>query len=67
MTVHAWSDQAHAHPLPPIASLDFSHNYAYFVTFTHPYVSLEVTSSQDVPGFVSNALLMPFINEVRGH
>ena len=25
----------------------------------------EVTSSQDVPGFVSNALLMPFINEVR--
>jgi len=23
----------------------------------------EVTSSQDVPGFVSNALLMPFINE----
>lgn len=26
----------------------------------------EVTTSQDVPGFVSNALLMPFINEVRG-
>ena len=25
--------------------------------------SLEVTTSQDVPGFVSNALLMPFINE----
>ena len=24
---------------------------------------LEVTTSQDVPGFVSNALLMPFINE----
>lgn len=25
----------------------------------------EVTMSKDVPGFVSNALLMPFINEVR--
>ncbi|CCM02978.1 uncharacterized protein FIBRA_05093 [Fibroporia radiculosa] len=25
----------------------------------------EVTTAQDVPGFVSNALLMPFINEVR--
>jgi len=25
----------------------------------------EVTTSKDVPGFVSNALLMPFINEVR--
>ena len=24
----------------------------------------EVTTSKDVPGFVSNALLMPFINEV---
>ena len=24
----------------------------------------EVTMSQDVPGFVSNAVLMPFINEV---
>jgi 3-hydroxybutyryl-CoA dehydrogenase len=24
----------------------------------------EVTESKDVPGFVSNALLMPFINEV---
>lgn len=26
---------------------------------------LEVTTSKDVPGFVSNALLMPFINEVK--
>jgi 3-hydroxyacyl-CoA dehydrogenase len=25
----------------------------------------EVTTSKDVPGFVSNALLMPFINEVQ--
>jgi hypothetical protein len=25
----------------------------------------EVATSQDVPGFVSNALLMPFINEVH--
>lgn len=25
----------------------------------------EVTTSKDVPGFVSNALLMPFINEVN--
>lgn len=25
---------------------------------------IETTVSQDVPGFVSNALLMPFINEV---
>lgn len=25
----------------------------------------EVATSQDVPGFVSNALLMPFINEVN--
>ena len=26
---------------------------------------VEVTTSKDVPGFVSNALLMPFINEVH--
>lgn len=26
--------------------------------------TVEVTTSKDVPGFVSNALLMPFINEV---
>ena len=26
----------------------------------------EVTMSKDVPGFVSNALLMPFLNEVGG-
>lgn len=26
-------------------------------------VALEVATAQDVPGFVSNALLMPFINE----
>lgn len=30
--------------------------------FTHRQ---EVATSQDVPGFVSNALLMPFINEVN--
>ena len=29
-------------------------------------VGLEVTYSKDVPGFVANGLLMPFINEVRG-
>jgi 3-hydroxyacyl-CoA dehydrogenase len=27
--------------------------------------AVEVTTSKDVPGFVSNALLMPFINEVH--
>ncbi|KAF8526008.1 3-hydroxyacyl-CoA dehydrogenase [Hysterangium stoloniferum] len=32
---------------------------------TVPYP--EVTTSQDVPGFVSNALLMPFINEAIMH
>lgn len=31
---------------------------------TIPYVAKEVSVSKDVPGFVSNALLMPFINEV---
>ena len=29
------------------------------------YLITEVTTSQDVPGFVSNAVPMPFINEVR--
>ena len=29
-------------------------------------VCVEVTYSKDVPGFVANGLLMPFINEVRG-
>ncbi len=29
-------------------------------------VGVEVTYSKDVPGFVANGLLMPFINEVRG-
>ena len=31
----------------------------------NPIIKIEVTTSKDVPGFVSNALLMPFINEVR--
>ena len=35
------------------------------LTYVFPFLpTLEVTSSQDEPGFVSIALLMPFINEV---
>lgn len=35
-----------------------------FLRLTAPPKPTEVTTSQDVPGFVSNAVLMPFINEV---
>ncbi len=37
----------------------------YFYHLMGSSTRLEVTVSKDVPGFVSNALLMPFINEGR--
>jgi hypothetical protein len=36
----------------------------FLPSFTAGNIISEVTVSKDVPGFVSNALLMPFINEV---
>ena len=42
-----------------------SHRWLRMQTQTR-VVGLEVTYSKDVPGFVANGLLMPFINEVRG-
>jgi hypothetical protein len=39
-------------------SVVYSNSYRLFI------LPLEVTVSKDVPGFLANALLLPFINEV---